>query len=393
MSYGHLQGNSVSGSSYYSGQINYSATTDEDLDMRKAVIPRASMPSLPSSGSGSTGTAAYLNVSHGLNGGGVYSPETVVLEDATSLALELMDGADGFPNITKMFHNGVLLNPQAGIVVSSVLSIDEREFSSHSSVSDLVLALKGSIGLSRLRVRRQPGGAISVINITRPVKVYVPARFNAQQDAGYGQASKASAPRPQSASTRQYPAKAVMQWEYKATRDDELSAAAGETIIIVGEYKNPGWVWASRIGQNGQATGGYRLCPANYFLILQQHTSPWGAATSQLPTPGPIQPSQHHNTYQQLSSSIPSAIPSQSTAAGVKGVGDGTPSTAGDSTMFGAGSRPDMTAPLSGNFVCNKRIDVRRVPIYRYSMVLVTTCRVHVYVNAASDVICCHEIV
>jgi len=184
-----------------------------------------------------------------------------------------------------------------------------------------------------------------------------------------------------------------VQWEYKATRDDELSAAAGETIIIVGEYKNPGWVWASRIGQNGQATGGYRLCPANYFLIVQQHTSPWGAATSQLPTPGLIQPSQHHNTYQQLSSSIPSAIPSQSTAAGVKGVGDGTPSTAGDSTMFGAGSRPDMTAPLSGNFVCNERIDVRRVPKYRYSMVLVTTCRVHVYGNAASDVICCHEIV
>jgi hypothetical protein len=61
--------------------------------------------------------------------------------------------------------------------------------------------------------------------------------------------------------------------------------------------------------------------------------------------------------------------------------------------MFGAGSRPDMTAPLSGNFVCNKRIDVRRVPKYRYSMVLVTTCRVHVYGNAASDVICCHEIV
>jgi hypothetical protein len=54
----------------------------------------------------------------------------------------------------------------------------------------------------------------------------------------------------------------------QALRDDELSAAAGETIIIAAEYKNPGWVWASRLGPNGQTSGDCRLCPANYFLLV-----------------------------------------------------------------------------------------------------------------------------
>jgi len=55
----------------------------------------------------------------------------------------------------------------------------------------------------------------------------------------------------------------------QASREDELSAAAGDPIIIAGEYKNPGWVWASHVGLNGQAAGDYRLCPANYFSLLQ----------------------------------------------------------------------------------------------------------------------------
>lgn len=78
-------------------------------------------------------------------------------------------------------------------------------------------------------------------------------------------------------------------WALQASRDDELSAAAGETIIIAAEYKNPGWVWASRLGPNGQPSGDCRLCPANYFLLVnpaiandtaqQNHFSPAAQST------------------------------------------------------------------------------------------------------------------
>ena len=54
-----------------------------------------------------------------------------------------------------------------------------------------------------------------------------------------------------------------------ATREDELSALAGETILIAGEYKNAGWLWGARI-INGQA-GGFRLIPANYIEYLPEH--------------------------------------------------------------------------------------------------------------------------
>ena len=47
---------------------------------------------------------------------------------------------------------------QGGSTISSVLSVDERDLRS-KSISDLVLALKGASGVSRLRVRSQQGGA------------------------------------------------------------------------------------------------------------------------------------------------------------------------------------------------------------------------------------------
>lgn len=73
----------------------------------------------------------------------------------------------------------------------------------------------------------------------------------------------------------------------QASREDELSAAAGDIIIIAGEYKNPGWVWASHVGLNGQAAGDYRLCPANYFTLLQP--PPPTQKISTLQSPGHVQ--------------------------------------------------------------------------------------------------------
>lgn len=48
-----------------------------------------------------------------------------------------------------------------------------------------------------------------------------------------------------------------------------MSAMAGETILIAGEYKNAGWLWGARI-INGQA-GSFRLIPANYIEYLPEH--------------------------------------------------------------------------------------------------------------------------
>jgi len=77
---------------------------------------------------------------------------------------------------------------------------------------------------------------------------------------------------------RQFPARAVMQWDYVATREDELSALAGETILIAGDYKNAGWLWGARI-INGQA-GGFRLIPANYIEYLPEHSPVTGLTRS-----------------------------------------------------------------------------------------------------------------
>ena len=98
----------------------------------------------------------------------------------------------------------------------------------------------------------------------------------------------------------------------QATRDDELSVAASETIIVAGEYKNPGWVWASRINSSGQAAGGYRLCPANYLLFIQPpgHDAqpPVADAGSQLPV------SMQHQHYQQLPASASTSSTSNLTS-------------------------------------------------------------------------------
>jgi hypothetical protein len=68
------------------------------------------------------------------------------------------------------------------------------------------------------------------------------------------------------------------QWDYVATREDELSALAGETILIAGDYKNAGWLWGARI-INGQA-GGFRLIPANYIEYLPEHPPVTGLTRS-----------------------------------------------------------------------------------------------------------------
>jgi hypothetical protein len=97
----------------------------------------------------------------------------------------------------------------------------------------------------------------------------------------------------------------------QATRDDELSVAAGETIIVAGEYKNPGWVWASRINSNGQATGGYRLCPANYLLFVKPPVNDSEApvaATESLPV------SLRQTDYQQLPASASTSSASNSSS-------------------------------------------------------------------------------
>lgn len=64
---------------------------------------------------------------------------------------------------------------------------------------------------------------------------------------------------------RTYPAKASMLWDYVAARDDELTAMAGDELLIAGDYKNQGWVWGTRIAAVGGATMPYRLVPANYI--------------------------------------------------------------------------------------------------------------------------------
>jgi hypothetical protein len=153
-----------------------------------------------------------------------------------------------------------------------------------------------------------------------------------------------------------------MQWEYKATRDDELSAAAGEAIIVAGEYKNPGWVWASRIGPNGQATGGYRLCPANYFLFAQQPAQPsssLGAVGQQSQLPISMQ--QQQPAHQQLPSSMSISLPSQLSAAAPASASEALPAgipgdTAREVALSGTGARQDFAANLSGTSTGNERI-------------------------------------
>ena len=64
---------------------------------------------------------------------------------------------------------------------------------------------------------------------------------------------------------RSYPAKASMLWDYDAARDDELTAKAGDELLIAGNYKNQGWVWGAHIANGGEPVMPYRLVPANYI--------------------------------------------------------------------------------------------------------------------------------
>ena len=192
-------------------------------------------------------------------GGGGSNAERCVVEDATNMGLEIMNGSDGYPCIVKMYRNKVMIQDGDGRTVNSVLSIDNYDLHK-KSIHDLVLILRGGSGLSRLRVRGQhSGAAVSVINVSKPVKVFAAPRSSSSIDPGYRQVNKARV-QPPSSSVRQFPTKAVMQWNYQAARDDELTAAAGEVIVVGGEYKNPGWVWASRVGPNGEAIGAFKLC-------------------------------------------------------------------------------------------------------------------------------------
>ncbi|MGB1593204.1 MAG: hypothetical protein ACPIOQ_10665 [Promethearchaeia archaeon] len=216
--------------------------------------------------------------------------DTVVLEDAAGLALELVDSV-GFPEIVKMYRNDILLNPHGG--AHRVLSVDETNLRT-KSVIDLVLALKGS-GLSRLHVlpNQAVAGAASVLHVTRPVTVYTSTHAKNHPSMHSGgnvrHQTRTRAPTAQPADSvasactvkeRQYPRAAVMQWDYRAGREDELSAVAGERIIVGGEYKNPGWVWAAHLAPSGekQPLDGWKLCPANHLAWIHPSTS---AATPQ----------------------------------------------------------------------------------------------------------------
>jgi hypothetical protein len=66
------------------------------------------------------------------------------------------------------------------------------------------------------------------------------------------------------------------QWDYIATREDELTAMAGESILVAGEYKNPGWVWAARMLAGGQPST-YRLVPANYITYTDSNLNKSGS--------------------------------------------------------------------------------------------------------------------
>ncbi|KAJ1483468.1 hypothetical protein T484DRAFT_1800251 [Baffinella frigidus] len=74
---------------------------------------------------------------------------------------------------------------------------------------------------------------------------------------------------PGKTSARTFPCQATMQWDYVGTREDELTAKAGETIVIAGEYKNAGWLWAYKMQPAGQPPPQYKLIPANYFSSPQ----------------------------------------------------------------------------------------------------------------------------
>jgi len=161
----------------------------------------------------------------------------------------------------------------------------------------------------------------------------------------------------------------------QATRDDELTAGAGETIVVAGEYKNPGWVWASRVGPTGQATGGYRLCPANYFLFVQQPVqdteTPCVAPLPHLHTPQ----QQHHTQQHQqqhaahslatklsaapLQASMPSHWPSSSTVGAANVSGVFVPSRPGlsnkDLELSGTRASQEITAPFNGSPLGQRR--------------------------------------
>ncbi len=51
---------------------------------------------------------------------------------------------------------------------------------------------------------------------------------------------------------------------------------AGESILVAGEYKNPGWVWAARLLAGGQPST-YRLVPANYITYADSNLNKSGS--------------------------------------------------------------------------------------------------------------------
>jgi hypothetical protein len=86
---------------------------------------------------------------------------------------------------------------------------------------------------------------------------------------------------------RSYPAKASMLWDYDAARDDELTAKAGDELLIAGDYKNQGWVWGAHVTNGGEPVMPYMLVPANYIQYDE-------ASDNGTSIPGQGYPSQHN---------------------------------------------------------------------------------------------------
>lgn len=125
--------------------------------------------------------------------------------------------------------------------VGKLLSIDERDLRSRS-INDLVMALKGVAGVSRLRIRQHGATGVgmflehvhvqivkdsdallpkdsSILNFSRPIKVYA-SQASASVDEtkrspiiAHASTVKTTTHGPITTG-RTYPAKAIMQWNY-----------------------------------------------------------------------------------------------------------------------------------------------------------------------------------
>ena len=107
--------------------------------------------------------------------------------------------------------------------VGKLLSIDERDLRARSII-DLVMALKGVAGVARLRIRQNGAADSSVLNFSRPIKIYASSQQSSQNSAEVDERKRQ--PISAHASTvkttaqgamplaRTYPAKAIMQWDY-----------------------------------------------------------------------------------------------------------------------------------------------------------------------------------